>query len=98
MADACNNSEAQRIPEDKEESIFCSCNEALACESDLDVGIAVEELDESFKAGSTTLKAVNCVSNAPILSCTAGLHMTIDILKHQSHKLNKSKDECSESN
>jgi len=93
-----DDTESEWVSEDKEEGILSGEAEVLACQSNLDVSILVQELNESFKAGNIALKATKNILND--LSFLSGhfLGLSFHISKDDSDHLDDSKDQRTESN
>jgi len=94
-SDTGNDTHSQRISENKEESVFCGAAEALAGQGNLDVGVLVQEFNESFEASKVALETLEGVyNNLTVFSCHL-LGLSLNISKDDSDHLDNSKNQRS---
>lgn len=88
ITDGGNDSELQWVRPDEQECVLGSSTEMLAGNRNLNVGILVQELDESLEALSVALQALQQVFHERILVLSSLFHLLFNVFQHQSHELN----------
>lgn len=94
--DAVDEGHSRGVGPQRLEGVLGGSAEALALERNLNVGVAVQELDKTLKAGHAAAQTIYYALYYSVLVAASSLHLLRNVLQHQPDELNDGQNQRAE--